>query len=736
MMEEGIDEGSEGEKQATSQQTNYTEQSINQASTIDIENHISDVALPAQHDSSSSVISSPSVSTSTALTPSLLSDYSAQATPALPKHYNTLPLAPANYTGPHSVSTPYTGPPSVATIYTAPPSVLSQYTAYNESQNREDNHADLDDIFPDEKQTCDHDELTEDDQEVDYLTQSNQEELDSVFAPDVSCIGSETHTPQISRPPSVGPASHPTDNITAQQLDELLQMAPTLGTPGVDSSPLHSNCSGSTYAGSTYDGSSTYVARSTQFSHPSNPPSVGSVHADVSHPSSQASGVHVSSHFTNCNIPHNVVDSHLPNPVTIKGIDGDIVTNNQLTNHVRDSDHTVHVMVDHMPGHAKVSNMENSSSLMSVSHRQEADGAAESHVSNNLMEEPSICVTSQPFHMGSYVQQQSVDHIRPSQAINTAHSQVQSYGTMPNNPSTSMYPNIRGTQEMYDNSRHTALPLVYGGNNSRNTENAYTNSESDNTRMYNIGNGNHSTVKSENLGIRSSHTLVAAELLPEVVFTDPTSRHGNRHVHSLHEDTRMTMQTPVNLPTSSSDMVLPLQHSVKYVTEQMDGDKNMSTTSIASVSYNQQSAAYNLQYNTSHLSQSHLSEAMPRYTQTSNKECVVCDSGRPCLSPQTFASPPADMRQCESAELAEGLQSTLLSSFQPSTPQGQLPPTVTPPQSAAFPSTLTVTASNGGVVTPDSLVIPESTTSELLTPIKNIQNHQSVVSDLTEAIIK
>lgn len=135
-------------------------------------------------------------------------------------------------------------------------SVTSQYTGYNEPDSQEDKDKDLDDIFPRQDEPEENFEST-------YVSQSHQEELDSVFRTDVPVMCPESHNPiQLSRPESVG--SHHaefSDSRThaGQVIDALLHYRPAVN------------------AADTAVPSPQSV--SSQFTHQSRPPSVGSQHS-------------------------------------------------------------------------------------------------------------------------------------------------------------------------------------------------------------------------------------------------------------------------------------------------------------------------------------------------------------------------------------------------------------------------------------------------------------------------
>ncbi|XP_067932521.1 uncharacterized protein [Watersipora subatra] len=140
-----------------------------------------------------------------------------------------------------------------------PASVTPQYTPFSESQaHHEDKDKDLDDIFP--ETISDEPEEPFDNQ---YVSKIPQEELDSVFRQDISCP--DPHS-QLSRPASVG--SHHTESLAnSETLDSLLPVhfRPQVSTDSAVPSP-QSVCS-------------------SQYAHPSRPPSVTSQHSAYHDPS-------------------------------------------------------------------------------------------------------------------------------------------------------------------------------------------------------------------------------------------------------------------------------------------------------------------------------------------------------------------------------------------------------------------------------------------------------------------
>ena len=497
------------------------------------------------------------------------------------------------------VATPSTIMPSPVVYPSAPPSVSSQFTGYSTEQmshHEADNHADLDEIFPEPPHQ---EEPPVEDDEPGY--DSNQEELDSVFAA-TDQVGSETHTPQISRPPSAG--SHHPDGVAGRALDALLQLRPTLNSQEAAAvgSPAQSVCSGSQFP----------------VSHQSRPPSVGSQH----------SSFHDSHH-----------NSHL-------------------------SDNT-------------------------------AANPALHYDVTNYMGQPEQEIFGQPMSCSS--------------TMNA--SQIQSFDTIYNNTdthTTAMYHNqgsvnTAGMYQPHHEGNHaepTMNPPPYRPTERSNPE---LFSENNQNSMYPHSSSNsihRSSMLTNNDASTSNHLNMAENTMThDAAMFNHTNRAADNHVPSQSELTRMSMQTPVNPIASSSEVVLPIPQSVKYVTEQMDTDKPMDFSNLTNnaSSYDPHSVSFADTFTT------------PHYTNTGNPECVVCESGR-CLTPNAFAA--ANMPQSEQVS-GMGRRD----------------------QGPSFASPM---PHPGGMVPPDTLIIPDNahlTSTELHTPNKNFPPSQSVVPDLPDSIL-
>lgn len=484
--------------------------------------------------------------------------------------------------------------PSPVIYQSAPDSVTSQFTGYSTepmSHHQDDNHADLDEIFPEPPRE---EEANIMEEEPGY--DSNQDELDSVFA--AAEVSSETHTPQISRPPSGG-SQHP-DTVSSRALDALLQLRPTLNTQ--ESSPSQSVCSGSQFT----------------TPHQSRPPSVGSQHSSFH-------DTHHASHGTDTSPV--VANPGLRYDCTVTG----------------------------------------------------------------YMGQPEPEIFAQPMTCSN-----------PTMTP----AQMQSYNTMYNdtNTNTTMYHDQgAGNPTMYQRGHEdhppqmNQIPPMYTHDEARNPELFADNNPN---TMFSSDSSSHHHPLITNDASADSHLMTETTISHDAPMFNNTNRSSHHRVPSQAEVTRQSMQTPVNPIASSSDVVMPIPQSVKYVTEQMDTEKAMGFSSLAnSVST----------YDPASVSSFTDTFATPHYTSTGNQECVVCDSGR-CLSPNTFA-----VNNLSNPDQVSGMGSRS--------------------QGPSFASPL---PHSGGIVTPDTLIIPDNahlTTTELHTPIKNFPPNQPVVPGLPDSIL-